>query len=185
MELAALRDRFIREGWDATEVMALQFVDPVGSNLEHAEEIEGAIQILLDRTGASKVDVVAHSMGGLALWALLHEKGEQVPVRRVVLLASPLQGTMTAYLAWGEGGKEMRPESGFLQALWTGPRLQEWVEEVLTIRTPVDLNVLPGDAATLPGVPDTLICCPTHEGLLDHEETFQVTKTFLLQGLPG
>lgn len=159
----------------------MEFEDPVGSNLEHAQEVEAAVEALLARTGAAEVDIVAHSMGGLAVWTLLQSKGDRTPIRRVVFLGSPLQGTVTAYLAWGMGGQEMRPGSDFLTTLEAGPDPQRWVEAI-TIRTPLDLNVVPGDAATLPGIGDRVVCCPTHQGLLDHEETFRIARDFLLVG---
>ena len=108
-DLSALRDRFVRDGWEEWEVKAVEFADPVGSNRDHARELEEALGQLLADTRANQADVVVHSMGGLALWLLLQQKGESLPVRRVVFLGSPLQGTLTAYLAWGEGGEEMRP----------------------------------------------------------------------------
>jgi triacylglycerol lipase len=164
--------------------LALDFVDPVGSNEDHANEIRDAIQALMDRTGAPQVDVVAHSMGGLALWVLLQREGDLIPIRRVVFLASPLQGTLVAHLAWGEGGEEMRPGSKFLRELEEGPGPERWVE-ALTIRTPLDLTVVPNSGATLPGMGDRLVCCPTHQGLLDHEETFEILRDFLLFGRQG
>jgi triacylglycerol lipase len=180
-ELSALRDRFLRDGWAEWEVLALEFVDPVGSNLEHARELEDALQHLLSQTGAREVDILAHSMGGLAVWLLLQERGDLLPIRRVVFLGSPLQGTVVAHLAWGEGGREMRPGSEFLDRLQAGGQPQNWVE-ALTIRTPLDLNVVPGHGATLPGLGDRLVCCPTHQGLLDHEETYRVARSFLERG---
>lgn len=183
-ELGPLRERFVRDGWAESEVLALEFTDPVGSNLENARELEEAVQVLLAETGAGEVDIVAHSMGGLAVWLLLQEKGHLLPIRRVVFLASPLQGTVVAHLAWGAGGREMRPGSDFLERLQSGGQPQEWVE-ALTIRTPLDLNVVPGYGATLPGLGDWVVCCPTHQGLLDHEETYRVARDFLLKGRRG
>jgi triacylglycerol lipase len=181
-DLNALRERFIRDGWSEDEILTIEFEDPVGSNVQHARDLAQALQELRGRSGAPSVDVVAHSMGGLAVWVMLQEAGDRLPVRRVVFLGSPLQGTMTAFLAWGEGGREMRPGSEFLEGLLSGGQPQDWAE-VLTIRTPVDLNVLPGKGGTLPGMRDRLICCPTHQGLMDHEPTFQIVKAFLLQGV--
>ena len=159
--------------------MALEFEDPVGSNRDHARELEAALQRLLESNGSPRADVVAHSMGGLALWLLLQEREGRIGVRRAVFLGSPLQGTLTAHLAWGEGGREMRPGSPFLEALQRGPPPSRWVE-ALTIRTPVDLNVIPGSRGSLPGVRDEIIFCPTHPGLLDHEGAYILVRDFLL-----
>jgi len=183
-ELTPLAERLRRDGWPEDWILALDFEDPVGSNLEHAREIERAIAELQALTGMRRVDVIAHSMGGLALWALLQQKGDVLPIRRVVFLGSPLQGTLTAYLAWGKGGEEMRPGSEFLKNLEAGPNPNEWVE-ALTIRTPLDLHVVPSEGGTLPGVGDRVVCCPTHQGLQDHEETFRLARDFLLFGRSG
>lgn len=183
-ELVPLAERLVRDGWPEDWVQALEFRDPVGSNLDHAREIEEAIPDLLARTGSRWVDVIAHSMGGLALWHLLQEKGDLLPIRRVVFLGSPLQGTLIAHLAWGEGGEEMRPGSEFLARLEAGPDPGHWVE-ALTLRTPLDLTVVPNRGGTLPGMGDRLVCCPTHRGLQDHEETFVVARDFLLHGRGG
>ena len=183
-DMIAMKERFLRDGWGEEDVVPLEFADPVGSSLSHADELALAIQTLLARTGAEEVDIVAHSMGGLAVWALLQGRGAQLPIKRVVFLATPFQGTVTAYFAWGEGGPEMIPGSEFLEGLQKGGWPQNWVN-ALAIRTPLDLTVVPGYGATLLGARDEVICCPTHQGLLDHEETYRAIRDFLLYGKRG
>jgi triacylglycerol lipase len=183
--LQALRERLLRDGWADDAIFPLEFEDPVGSNRDHARELDAAVYDLLARTGGRWVDVVVHSMGGLALWFLLQQEGQRLPIRRVVFLGSPLQGTLSAHLAWGEGAEEMRPGSPFLEELLSGPPPQRWVD-ALTIRTPLDLHVVPGSGGTLPGLWDAVVCCPTHQGLLDDEATFQIAREFLVYGTrPG
>jgi len=181
LDMMALKERLVRDGWEEENVFPLEFVDPAGSSVDHAIELDQALQFVLTETGAREVDIVAHSMGGLAVWVLLQEKGTLLPINRVVFLATPFQGTVTAYLAWGEGGPEMIPESEFLRGLQRGGWPQSWVN-VLTIRTPLDLTVVPGYGAILLGIGDRVICCPTHQGLLDHEETYLIVRDFLLFG---
>lgn len=180
-DMMPLKERLVRDGWDADWVIPLEFEDPVGSSADHAEELDEAIAAVLRTTGAPRVDIIAHSMGGLAVWNLLQEKGSQLPIGRVVFLATPFQGTVTAYLAWGDGGPEMIPGSEFLQELQQGGWPQRWVQ-ALAIRTPLDLTVVPGEGATLLGRGDRMVCCPTHQGLLDHEETYAMIREFLLDG---
>ena len=86
--------------------------------------------------------------------------------------------------AWGGGGEEMKPGSAFLARLEEGPDPNHWVE-ALTIRTPLDLTVVPNSGGTLPGMGDRMVCCPTHLGLQDHEETFWIVRDFLLTGRRG
>jgi pimeloyl-ACP methyl ester carboxylesterase len=64
-------------------------------------------------TGAARVDLVAHSLGGLVALEYLHEAGPQ-HVRRLVTIASPHAG-----IAWrgpivGAGGAQLRRGSAFL-----------------------------------------------------------------------
>jgi triacylglycerol lipase len=181
MDMIPLKERLVRDGWEEGDVFPLEFSDPVGSSVDHAKELDRAIQRIMQETGASEIDLVAHSMGGLAVWVLLQEKGFLLPVRRVVFLATPFQGTVTAYLAWGAGGPEMIPESEFLSGLQRGGWPQKWVAS-LAIRTPLDLTVVPGYGASPLGIDDRVVCCPTHQGLLDHEDTYTLIKDFLLFG---
>jgi triacylglycerol lipase len=181
VDLTALKERLVRDGWPEAWVFPLEFEDPVGSNEAHAEELEVAIRKVLAETGVAELDIVAHSMGGLAVWVLLQEAGEILPINRVAFLATPFEGTVTAHLAWGEGGPEMVPGSEFLRDLQEGGPPQNWVNS-LAIKTPLDLTVLPVFDASLLEIRHQVICCPTHQGLLDHEDTYQVVRDFLLYG---
>lgn len=175
-----LRRRLLASGWAEQCVVALGFEDPVGSNRAHARELARAVVALKERTGARRVDVVAHSMGGLALRYYLWNGGAE-HVRRAVFLATPHRGTMSAFLAWGEGAEEMRPGSAFLVSITRAPVLPPRLR-ALTVRTPLDLHVLPAESARLPGVADVEVCCPTHEGMLDDDETFEAVRRFLEGG---
>jgi len=175
--LQDLQERLFAAGWREEDVLTVSFADPVGSNREHARELAHAVLGLKERTGVERVDVVAHSMGGLSTRYFLLNGGSE-HVRRVVFLATPHSGTMSAYLAWGEGAREMEPGSVFLLGLRRGEPVPRGVRAI-TIRTPTDLHIVPGSSATLPGVPNLEVCCPTHAGLLDDEATFQLIQRFL------
>lgn len=178
-DLAAVRIRLLGAGWPGDRVQSVTFDEPTGSNRDHAVEIEAAVHELVARTGAEEVDVVAHSMGGLATrWYILTRPDH--PVRRAVFLASPHRGTLSAYLAWGGGRDEMMPNSPFLDSL-NAEQPVPFSVEAITIRTIVDTHIIPGESATLPGIPDHELCCPTHAGLLRHEEVFSLLLNFLEQ----
>ena len=170
--------RFIEAGWPQSRVSVLTFRDPVGSNEAHAEEVARAVETLQGLTGTDRVDVVAHSMGGLAVrhYLQFHGGGEQV--RRAVFLGTPHRGTVAAMLAWGDGGREMVPGSDFLNRLNEGDTVPSGVE-ALAIRTPVDLRVIPGSSAMLPGARNLEICCPTHPGMVDDDDIFLAVAGFL------
>lgn len=181
LDMMALKERLVRDGWPEDRIFPLEFQDPVGSSADHAAELEEIIQRVLTESAAESVDIIAHSMGGLALWVLLQDEGTVLPIHRAVFLATPFRGTMTAYLAWGEGGPEMIPGSSFLQELEEGGWPQRWVD-ALAIRTPLDLTVVPGEGASILGIGHQIVCCPTHQGLLDHEETYSAIRSFLEAG---
>jgi len=175
--MGPLRELFLEAGWLPHWVGSFSFKDPVGSNFDHAREIEVAVEALRSRTGADRVDVVAHSMGGLATRVYLQNGGAS-RVRRVVFVATPHHGTLVANLAWGEGGAEMRPGSLFLLELGALRGVPEGVE-ALTLRTKTDFHILPPTSATLTGVPDVEVCCPGHEGILSHPDAFDAMRRFL------
>ena len=129
-------------GLDGSLVRTLTFEEPTGSNVDHAEEIRSLVYELTTETGAEHVDIVAHSMGGLATRWYLNAHPD-APIRRVAFLGTPHRGTLSAHLAWGEGRDEMLPDSPFLQELNALPAVPEHVEAI-TVRTPIDTHVLPG-----------------------------------------
>ncbi|MDH3271100.1 MAG: alpha/beta fold hydrolase [Gemmatimonadota bacterium] len=179
-DLAAMRIRFLGAGWASEAVQTLTFEEPTGSNRDHAVELAVAIDTLRARTGADRIDIVAHSMGGLATrWYLRGFPG--APVRKVVFIASPHRGTLSAHLAWGGGREEMMPGSPFLDTLNAAQPGPVGVDAI-TIRTLIDTHIVPGESATLPDVPDFEVCCPTHAGLMRDDEVFQIVLDFLEGG---
>jgi len=179
-DVAVLGSRLRVAGWPRDHVLAVTFAHPVGSNREHAREIAAAVDSLLARSGAAKVDVVAHSMGGLATRVYLREHAGKV--RRVVFLATPHQGTWAAYFAFGEARGEMLPGSDFLRELNAGPPVPPGVE-AFTVRTLLETHVVPGESATLPGVPGWTVCCDTHWSLKRDPAVFEVVENFLRHGV--
>ena len=176
-DMAALKIRLLGAGWPSDRVASVTFEDPAGSSIDHAIEILHALEDLRTRTGADEVDIIAHSMGGLATrWYIMTHP--EHGLRRTVFLGSPHRGTLVAHLAWGGGRSEMMPGSPFLDSLNAAQPAPAGVEAI-TIRTPVDTRIVPGESATLPGVPNYQLCCPTHAGLLRDDEVFDLVLTFL------
>ena len=172
--MAPLARRLVALGWPAERVHAVGFRDSVGSCRTHADEIDMAAAALRERVGADRVDVVAHSMGGLGV---RHWLGRGPAVRRALFLATPHRGTWAAWLAWGEGARQMRPGSAFLRDL---PPLPSSVETGV-VYTPLDLRIFPPSSARPPGVPAWRVWSPTHDGMLRHGATARAIAGLLLR----
>lgn len=86
--------------------------------------------------------LIAFSMGGLVVRSALYQEPGS-PVKKVVFLNSPHQGSALAWLLPLPAGRQMRPGSSFLQELEKAP----WNRESLAVWCPGDLIVLPGSSA--------------------------------------
>jgi triacylglycerol lipase len=173
-----LRGDLVRAGWPEDCVAVVEFRDRFGGNVEHAEEVGAALRALLARTGSDRVDVVAHSMGGLATRHFLHFCDGARHVRRVVFTGTPHTGTWVAYLAWGAGAGDMRPGSPFLSQLRSVPAVPPGVE-ALCLHTPTEMRVLPQRSALLADVRCQRVWCRSHAGMLRSRRVFAAIRAFL------
>ena len=78
--------------------------------------VEEGVRTLLATTGAARVVIVAHSMGGLVARAWMREAGLD-RVARVITLGTPHYGTSMASLGIGENALQMRRDAAWLRAL--------------------------------------------------------------------
>jgi triacylglycerol lipase len=173
------RSFLLRAGWPQTHVGCVDFRNRYGSNIQHAAEVEAALELLLERTGSPSAALVAHSMGGLAVREYLARAGDAAPVHTAVFVGTPHRGTWVAYLAWGRGGAEMRPGSEFLRRL-AQKELPRHVRATC-IRTPFDTHVVPGSSAALPGADCRLVRLPTHPRMLRHGPTLRLIRELLTE----
>lgn len=73
------------------------------SNHFTAQLLYGEIQKIKNQTGSPRVDLVAHSMGGLVARYYIVSNLYQNDVDQLIFIATPQRGAPKAYLAW-EGG---------------------------------------------------------------------------------
>jgi triacylglycerol esterase/lipase EstA (alpha/beta hydrolase family) len=95
-------------------------LEPVAGDIDgYVPLVERAVRDLLAATGADKVAIVAHSMGGLVAraWMRAHGTGR---VARVITLGTPHHGTALARFGPGLNAVQMRPGSAWLRALAAG-----------------------------------------------------------------
>ncbi len=92
-------------------------LEPVYAPVEdHAESLHLAVRKLLADTGAERVTLVCHSMGGLAARAYLRAKGHDL-VARVITIDTPHHGTVFARYAHGANSRQMRRACDYVRRL--------------------------------------------------------------------
>ncbi|MDK9698207.1 MAG: alpha/beta fold hydrolase [Siculibacillus sp.] len=81
-----------------------------------ADRLNERIAALLTETGAERVDLVTHSMGGLVARAAMR-KGGTARIARFVTLGGPHHGTVVARIGLGTNARQMRPGDPWLVEL--------------------------------------------------------------------
>ncbi|MEU4356162.1 esterase/lipase family protein [Streptomyces virginiae] len=102
--------RLQTDGWPQSHLDQWSY-NYTQSNATTAEELAEEIDRVLSRTGATKVDIVTHSMGSLSSRHYLKHLGGADKVDAWVSLAGPNHGTHAARLCAGAPCVEMRPDT--------------------------------------------------------------------------
>ena len=98
-------------------------------------------------TGAQRVVVVAHSMGGLAARACLRAGGSD-RVAKLITLGTPHHGTRTAPMGLGANARQMEPGSAWLEALACAESLGAPVA-ITSIYSSDDNVIVPAESSVL------------------------------------
>jgi triacylglycerol esterase/lipase EstA (alpha/beta hydrolase family) len=170
-----LERRFYDRGYPDSAVETLSFGVPgltLGSPRGYAERIGRRVETLRDRYG-SRVDIVAHSMGGLGARWYVERGGGAAFVDDLVTLGTPHQGSTLAYTQPTPGGRDMVPDSEFLRTL-NGRRPPRAV--TYTAVGSDDDGLVDPDRASLPfdtrNVRNVRVRGPGHMGLVSDAAVF-------------
>lgn len=87
-----MKSRFLADGWLDVELYAYNY-SFIASNATSAAEIRDQIDDIIVKTGATKVDIVAFSMGSVSSRYYLKNLGGIAKVDAWVSLAGPNHGT--------------------------------------------------------------------------------------------
>ena len=147
---------------------------------ELAHGVEEAVYRLKASTGADKIDIVAHSTGGLlAAWYIRHLGGEN-HVRRFVTLGCPWKGTRIAVFSRGRIGAEVLYGSPLLAMLAPPP------VPTVSIWSPDDPVIIPSSSALPTGVESIRIDGGGHVEMLTSARFFRAAYAALTHDLgPG
>lgn len=124
---------------------------PPFSPIEHyGREVARLVEEALAATGTPQVDIVAHSMGGLAARYYIQELGGSKKVRRLITLGTPHRGALRAGIGVGENARQMVPGSDFLCRL-NSPGSGAAGELTVCFYSPLDNMVVPARSAVMEG----------------------------------
>ncbi|MDG9715433.1 triacylglycerol lipase [Streptomyces sp. DH24] len=169
-----MADRFRADGWPSSHLDQWTY-DSRQSNGVTAQQLSAEVDRLLAATGATEVDIVTHSMGGLSSRHYLKNFDGTSKVDAWVSLGGPNHGTDTANSCFDTSCTEMRPGSAFLTALNSGdetpgsPRYATWW-------SPCDAVINPDSSVSLSGAVNTRTACLSHSGLLTDATVYAQTR---------
>ena len=134
-------------------VATINLEPPLAGLDELAARLGARLDALLAETGAEKVMLVTHSMGGLVSRAYLQRHGA-ARVAGLVTLAAPHHGTKVARLGCGRNAREMRLESAWLRRLNAGPSPLIPLASIWSLD---DEIVTPPDTSRFAGARETIV----------------------------
>lgn len=171
--------RFQNAGYPSSHLMAISY-NTSQSNRTTADQIASAVATLRSRTGASRVDIIAHSMGSLNTRYYVKFRGGTSYVDEWVSLGGPNHGTNTAYLCWPfqTSCREMTPGSGVLNELNSGDETPGTVRYG-TWWSPCDDVINPDDSVILSGATNTRTACIGHSDLRTNATVFNQVLNFV------
>lgn len=183
-----MKQWLVSQGWPSNYLYAIQYSNTTGSSIDNAYELQSFIKNVLRQTKASKVDIVAHSMGGLSTrYYVKYLEGAQ-KVDDVVTLGSPHHGTSSSYFGlWTQGAREMVPGSAFLNDLNSEDETPNGSDSSSTIQytsiySNSDTVINPYTSSIINGAENIEISGVSHSGLLTDSSVRSLVQTGLEDG---
>ena len=168
---------FKADGYTDGELTAWNY-NTSQSNKTTADQLSAVVDDVLARTGATEVDIVTHSMGGLNSRWYLKFVGGADKVDDWVSLAGPNHGTTSANTCFDASCVEMRPGSEFLTTLNDGDESPGAVSYGTWWST-CDETIDPDDSTVVSGARNTQTGCITHLGFLSDDGVSQDVRNFV------
>lgn len=171
--------RFQSAGYSSNSLLAFTY-NSNQSNGTIANQVRDAVNTLRSRTGAAKVDIIAHSMGSLSSRYYLKNLGGTAFVDDWVSLAGPNHGTNTAWACWlfSAGCRDMVGGSSFLNALNSGDETPGSTNYG-TFWSNSDDVINPDNSVLLSGATNTFAGSIEHSDFLSRTDTFTTISSFV------
>jgi triacylglycerol lipase len=170
-------NRFQADGWTSAELNNWSY-NTSQSNVTTAQQIKTKVDQILSQTGASKVDIITHSMGGLSSRYYAKNLGGDVKVDDWVSLGGPNHGTDTANFCFSTACTEMRVGSSFLASLNSGDETPGAVTYG-TWWSPCDEIINPDSSVALSGASNTQTACLSHADLYGDATVYGQVRNFV------
>lgn len=172
-------DRFAAAGVPRSRMMAITY-NSNQSNGTIANQVRSAVNTLRSQTGAARVDIITHSMGGLSSRYYLKNLGGTSYVDEWVSLGGPNHGTNIAYLCWpfSAGCRDMIPGSSFLNSLNAGDETPGGVRYG-TFWSSCDEVINPDSSVQLSGATNVGVGCLGHSALRTNAGVFNQVRAFV------
>ncbi|MFE6038195.1 esterase/lipase family protein [Streptomyces sp. NPDC056452] len=156
---------FQLNGWSSSKLFAYEY-NSYGNNVSNAQGLASFVNNVKARTGASKVAIVNHSMGGLVSQYYLKVLGGSTSVSHLASIAGANHGTTYAgacliYTTC----QQMYPGSSFIAQITAGDetpgdtRYASWYSAC-------DGIIIPYTSTRLSGATNNDVLCQTHIGFL-------------------
>lgn len=157
---------------------------PPLADIEHfAGQLESRIDAICAATGADRVALIAHSMGGLVARAYLRRSGA-ARVAKLITIGTPHHGSM---LAWTFGGcclSQMRPGNRWLSGL-NSDESASAPTSMLSIRSRHDSMVAPQASAELACARNVALSGIGHNALLNSRDVMDEVARAVASALAG
>lgn len=162
--------RYLREkGVDG--VYGLSYGPPLASIDSFAEQLARKIDAIVLATGAAKIVIIAHSMGGLVARAYMRAHGSG-RTARVVTIGTPHHGSVLAWFCPGASLAQMRPGNAWLATL-NDEKLDPSLR-LVSLWSWHDSMVAPQTSSELPGAVDVTLAGVGHNALLGDDRVFEL-----------
>ena len=170
-------NRFAADGWTTAELNNWSY-NYSQSNATTASQIATKVDQIRAATGAAKVDIISHSMGGLSSRYYVKNLGGDLKVDEWVSLGGPNHGTDTANYCFSTACGEMRIGSSFLKALNSGDETPGAVS-YRTWWSPCDVVINPDSSVSLSGATNTQTACMSHGDLHENATVYGQVRDFV------
>lgn len=170
--------RFQADGWESNRLFAYTF-SSTQSNATVAQAVKTRVDQIIAQTGAAKVDIITHSMGGLSSRYYLKNLGGAAVTDEWVSLGGPNHGTTWAYgCFFFSPCNQMIPGSSFLNALNSGDETPG-AARYGTWWSPCDELINPDTSTILSGATNTQTACMSHSALRTDTTVYGQVREFV------